>query len=170
MKFGSICLTAVLFMTIALAGDLTGQAVVTDGDTIEIHGTKIRIWGVDAVESPQTCFDRNNKSLRCGSLAANALADFIERHVVACNQVDTDRNGRLVAVCSVNGVDIGKWLVRNGWAIDYARYSNGEYTSEQDAARAEVAGNWKYSWQYPENFRACLHRKGGKAEKCSQQD
>ena len=51
------CATALM---LALAGyaaadDLTGQAGVIDGDTLEIHGTRIRLWGVDAPESSQLC-------------------------------------------------------------------------------------------------------------------
>jgi len=34
----------------ALPGDLTGQASIIDGDTLEIHGRRIRLWGIDAPE------------------------------------------------------------------------------------------------------------------------
>ena len=34
----------------AMADDLTGQASIIDGDTLEIHGTRIRLWGI----SPST--------------------------------------------------------------------------------------------------------------------
>jgi endonuclease YncB( thermonuclease family) len=39
----------------AAADNLAGQASVIDGDTIEIHGTRIRFWGIDAPESSQLC-------------------------------------------------------------------------------------------------------------------
>jgi hypothetical protein len=29
----------------AQSDDLTGQASIIDGDTLEIHGTRIRLWG-----------------------------------------------------------------------------------------------------------------------------
>jgi endonuclease YncB( thermonuclease family) len=37
----------------AIADDLIGQASIVDGDTLEIHGTRIRLWGIDAPESSQ---------------------------------------------------------------------------------------------------------------------
>jgi ATP dependent DNA ligase domain len=39
----------------AVAADLIGQASIIDGDTLEIHGTRIRLWGIDAPESSQLC-------------------------------------------------------------------------------------------------------------------
>jgi endonuclease YncB( thermonuclease family) len=48
------------FAGAAFADDLIGQASVIDGDTIEIHGTRIRIFGIDAPESDQLC--RNEES------------------------------------------------------------------------------------------------------------
>lgn len=38
--------------TDALADNLAGQASVIDGDTLEIHGTRIRLWGIDAGKQP----------------------------------------------------------------------------------------------------------------------
>jgi endonuclease YncB( thermonuclease family) len=32
------------------ATNITGQASIIDGDTLEIHGTRIRLWGIDAPE------------------------------------------------------------------------------------------------------------------------
>ncbi|SDM00037.1 nuclease homologue [Paracoccus chinensis] len=36
---------------------------------------------------------------------------------------DTDRYGRAVSVCKAGGKDINHWVVRNGWAVAYTRYS-----------------------------------------------
>src|ERR1700751_3967576 len=107
-------LIAALLATIGpvLADDLTGQASVIDGDTIEIHGTRIRLWGIDAPESTQLCRGEDSLQYRCGAKAANDLDAFIARRPVSCTPISLDQYGRPVATCSVDGADLGDWLVR----------------------------------------------------------
>jgi len=100
-----------------LADDLTGQASIIDGDTLEIHGTRIRLWGIDAPESSQLCRGDDSLQYRCGAKAANDLDAFIARRPVSCLPISLDRYGRTVATCSVGGADLGDWLVRNGLAL-----------------------------------------------------
>jgi hypothetical protein len=68
-----------------LPADLTGQASIIHGDTLEIHGTRIRLWGIDAPESNQLCRDDDSNQYRCGSKAANELDAFIARRPVDCS-------------------------------------------------------------------------------------
>ncbi|QHO72336.1 nuclease [Bradyrhizobium sp. CCBAU 051011] len=160
----------VLFSTaFANAQEIAGQAVVTDGDTIEIRGIKIRLWGIDAVESKQLCWDAASNVRQCGRIAANAVAEMIGRRVVSCLPVSLDRDRRIVGRCSVNGHDLSEVIVRYGYAIDYVRYSNGAYAQSQELARSTKSGNWQYAWQYPENFRACMKIRGANIRSCSQQ-
>jgi hypothetical protein len=56
------------------AQDLIGQASVIDGDTVEIHGTRVRVFGIDAPESSQLCRDDDSLPYRCGAKAANELS------------------------------------------------------------------------------------------------
>jgi endonuclease YncB( thermonuclease family) len=100
----------------AMSDDLIGQASVVDGDTLEIHGNRIRLWGIDAPESTQLCRDEDSDQYRCGAQAANDLDTLIARRPVNCNPISLDRYGRTVATCSVAGNDLGEWLVRNGLA------------------------------------------------------
>jgi endonuclease YncB( thermonuclease family) len=65
------------------AADLVGQATVIDGDTMEIHGTRIRLYGIDAPESGQQCLN-GREPYRYGQRAALALSDHIGQHTVSC--------------------------------------------------------------------------------------
>ena len=69
----ALCLIA----TPALA-DVAGTASAIDGDTIEAHGQRIRLLGIDAPESRQLCH-LDGKPWQCGKDAANALADKTAR-------------------------------------------------------------------------------------------
>jgi len=66
----------------ALADEFVGRASVVDGDTLEIHGIRIRLWGVDAPESTQLCRGEDSLQYRCGAQAANDLDAFIARRPV----------------------------------------------------------------------------------------
>lgn len=133
------------------SASLAGRASVIDGDTLEIHGVRIRLHGVDAPESAQSCQDAAG-SWPCGRRAANALADRIGSRTVSCERRDTDRYGRMVATCRVGGEDIGGWLVSNGWAVAYVRYSTA-YVPAERSARSRRVGVWRGSFQNPEDWR-----------------
>lgn len=98
---------------------IMGRASVIDGDTIEIHGQRIRFWGIDAPEGRQRC-TRDGNPWRCGTEAANALDRHLSARTVTCIERDRDRYRRIVAVCEVAGDNIGAWLVRQGWVLDYS--------------------------------------------------
>jgi endonuclease YncB( thermonuclease family) len=109
----------------AHASDFIGEASIIDGHTLEIHGTRIRLWVIDAPESSQLCRNDDSLQYRCGAKAANEFDTFIARRP-GCSPVRLDRYGRTVAACSIDGVDLGEWLVRNGLALDWPTYSKGK--------------------------------------------
>lgn len=134
---------------------IVGRASVIDGDTLEIHGERIRIWGVDAPESRQTCEDDHGSVYRCGQKSAFALADWVDQsQPVRCEPRYKDRYKRFVAICYTStGDDIAEWLVRNGYAIDWPKYSNGFYAVPQNEARQAKIGMWQGSFIEPWKFR-----------------
>lgn len=142
---------------------LTGRASVVDGDTIEIQGTRIRIWGIDAPEGQQTCSREDGKEYRCGQVAANQLATYLLKgQPVSCDRIDTDRYGRMVASCRIaNGDDIASWLVRNGLALDWPLYSAGKFSKEEAAAKAQKSGVWAGAFKEPWVWRAQKRLKDG---------
>ena len=150
----------------AFADGLMGQASVIDADTIEIHGARVRFFGVDAPESDQLCRSKANENYRCGQKASNALFDFIYRRKVDCIEVDRDRYNRAVAVCTVDGIDLAELLVKNGLALDWPIYSKRAYEAAQSDARRDHLGIWAGSFREPWNYRSC-RRQGGTPTSCS---
>jgi endonuclease YncB( thermonuclease family) len=134
-----------------IGSGLVGIASVIDGDTIEIHGTRIRLTGIDAPESRQFCEHKGEKWL-CGKAAAMALADHIAGRTVDCRSRGTDRYGRTLAVCLLGSEDINGWLVMNGWAMAYRHYSTA-YVGEEDAAKAAKRGIWTSVFIAPWDWR-----------------
>ncbi|WP_456778175.1 thermonuclease family protein [Bradyrhizobium sp. USDA 3315] len=156
--------------SVAFPNDLIGQASIIDGDTLEIHGTRIRLWGIDAPESTQLCRGEDSLQYRCGAKAANDLDAFIARRPVSCVPVSLDQYGRTVATCSVAnvvaGVDLGEWLVRNGFAVDWPQYSKRKYEAAQRDAEHGGRGIWAGSYVAPWLYRSCI-RQGGTPGRCS---
>jgi endonuclease YncB( thermonuclease family) len=159
-------LTLLALCSPASASDLIGQASVIDGDTLEIHGTRIRLWGIDAPESTQLCRGEDSLHYRCGAQAANDLDAFIARRPVSCMPMNLDQYGRTVATCSVDDSDLGQWLVDNGLALDWPRFSKRRYEAAQHNAERTGHGIWKGSYVEPWLYRACIRANGNPAS-CS---
>lgn len=134
------------------APPLQGQASVTDGDSLEIHGQRIRLHGIDAPEGRQTCKRSSGETWRCGQQAARALDGFIDGRPVACHEIERDHYDRVVAECSVDGVSLNAWMVRNGWATAYRQFTRA-YVGDEDAARAERLGIWEGEFVEPARYR-----------------
>jgi endonuclease YncB( thermonuclease family) len=131
---------------------IVGVATVTDGDTIKIHDQRIRLHGIDAPESAQECRRSDGSRWSCGQQAALALQDLIDRRPVTCARQNTDRYRRIVAKCSVGDTDINAWLVTNGWAVAYRRYSS-DYVGAETMARASGLGIWSSEFAMPWDWR-----------------
>ena len=147
-----IVLVALLICSPALAGDMiTGRASVIDGDTIEIRGERIRLHGIDAPESSQSC-ERGGTAWRCGQKAAFELANHLGARNVSCERLGQDRYRRTIARCTVGGEDIGSWMVGEGLALAYRKYS-ADYVREEASAKAQGAGLWAGQFIAPWEWR-----------------
>ena len=70
----------------------------------------------------------------CDAEAANALTDKIARRPVTCEDLGRDRYDRILARCTLAGEDLGEWMVSQGLALAYRRYSL-DYVDEETGAR-----------------------------------
>jgi endonuclease YncB( thermonuclease family) len=156
LRLAPVVLTVVLSLASAsLASErvtYTGRASVIDGDTVEIHGKRIRLFGVDAVESGQQC-QKDGKFWRCGRDSAFALADKIGQRPITCFGNEFDRYRRLIARCTLNGEDLGGWMVENGWAVAFRKYSE-LYVERESRTREKRVGLWSSEFQMPWEWRS----------------
>ena len=123
------------------SGAFTGPARVIDGDTLDVGGVRIRLHGIDAPESKQSC-QAGGKRWSCGHEATRALSGRIGGRSVSCQERDRDRYGRVVAVCSASGTDLNAWMVAEGWAFACRWYSNA-YVAQESGARTARRGVWR---------------------------
>ena len=127
---------------------LEGRAQVTDGDTIRIGETRIRLKGVDAPEMEQRC-TRSRRSYACGETARQALIELVSGETVRCRASGRDRYKRVLARCTVDGRDVGAQMVEAGWAVSYGR----DYDSEEARAQRRSAGLWEGDFERPQIWR-----------------
>jgi endonuclease YncB( thermonuclease family) len=157
----NFCLLIGLTLGIAVLGPsvdaaekrITGQIQVIDGDTFDVGGTRVRLFGIDAPEGDQTCTDARGQLLRCGAFVTTQVRDAYRGKRAICKQVDTDRYGRSVARCVVDNVDVGQSLVASGLAFAFAKYSR-DYVAIEKAAIRAGRGIHAYTLVRPSKFRA----------------
>ena len=147
-----IIILSLFFYQKIYAAELSGVPIITDGDTIKIINKRIRLHGIDAPEKKQICI-KNTKEYSCGKEATDALAKKINGNQVVCKVQDRlDRYKRYIGVCFVGEVNLNKWMVRNGYAIAYRRYSK-DYIEDEDYAKKNKLGLWAGNFIYPEKWR-----------------
>ncbi|WP_164876030.1 thermonuclease family protein [Falsirhodobacter deserti] len=134
------------------AETMAGGARIIDGDTLDLNGSRIRLYGIDAPESAQTC-RRGAREWACGKEATAALARMIGNQQLECEKRDTDRYGRTVATCEAGGTSVNTWMVRNGWAVAYRQYGGAIYGANEDAAKRDKLGIWSGTFQMPWDWR-----------------
>jgi endonuclease YncB( thermonuclease family) len=141
-----------LLPAIADAADITGVPKIREGDQITIGSSRIRLGGIDAPSVDQLCLNHNGERWTCGAAARDELIKHVGNKSWTCHVNRTDRRGRLVAHCEVDGEDIQKWLVKSGWALSYVRLSH-DYDADEKAARDAKAGMWQGAFIAPWDWR-----------------
>jgi len=151
MKFLA-AIVLLLLPAIAQAADISGIPKIREGDQIQIGTARIRLGGIDAPSVDQLCLNTTGERWTCGIAARDELIHHTDNKSWTCHVTQTERRGRQVARCEVDGEDIQKWMVRNGWALSYARVSH-DYDADEKAAREAKAGMWQGAFIAPWDWR-----------------
>ncbi len=133
------------------AGTILGRAKVIDGDTLEIAGNRVRLFGIDAPELDQTCL-RDGAVWACGREAAQQLAALAGVATLECQTRGTDQYRRHLAVCYSNGEELNLAMVEHGWALAYRAYGD-DYVAAELRAKGYGLGIWSSQFTAPADFR-----------------
>lgn len=125
---------------------------IVDADTVYAGSAKIRLSGIDAPEMDQVCIDAAGKDWNCGIEAREKLRAFALSRPWMCELTGTDAYRRHLGSCTVAGEDVSRWLVRNGWALAFRRYSTA-YVADEDFAREQKRGLWAGAFIAPWEWR-----------------
>jgi len=138
-----------------------GYVKVSDGDTIKISKYKIRLHGIDAPEKKQICqrpylnlvFFSLYEDYFCGEFVTNKLKELIENKLIECRVNDKkDFFGRYLGVCYKNNLNINQWLVENGYAVAFIKYSK-DYVKFEEIAKKNKVGIWSGKFLMPWEWR-----------------
>ena len=133
---------------------------IVDGDSINLGRTRFRLYGIDAPELKQTCFDKTNKEWPCGIIAKNYLESLVKGKQVYYKVYDIDYYQRQVAeFFDENGQSLNEIMVVEGLGVAYRKFSKKFEMIEEEAKRLKK-GIWQGGFQQPEKW-----RKNAKREK-----
>ena len=144
----SICL---IFFFLTFYDVKSYEVKIIDGDTIKLNGEKIRFSGIDTPELKQTC-TKNNEVILCGIEAKKLLIKKIGKNEVQCAKEGKDQYKRTLAECFVKDLSLSSFLVREGYAFAYRKYSK-KFVNDEDYARKNNLGMWSMMFEYPWDWR-----------------
>ena len=152
-----------IFVSNVTAEEISGTAKIIDGDTVHINNYKFRLEGIDAPEMKQQCkkeFLKISsiigfsfyKDYSCGKVSKAKLKAKINGSKIRCTSTSKDKYKRYIATCFKGETNLNQWMVRNGYAIAYRRYSK-KYVSDEDFAKEKKLGLWQGKFMSPEKWR-----------------
>ncbi len=152
-----------MFVSKVTAEEISGIPKIIDGDTVHINNYKFRLEGIDAPEMKQLCKKESlkisstidfsiYKDYSCGQVSKAKLKAKINGSKIKCIFTSKDRYKRYIATCFKGETNLNQWMVRNGYAIAYRRYSK-KYVPDEDFAKEKKLGLWQGKFINPEKWR-----------------
>jgi endonuclease YncB( thermonuclease family) len=144
---------AVLTLPALAQVTIAGEAIVSRPYAFQLEGYEVYLLGVDSVEVGQSC-TVGRDSWECWAAAQRQLETILSEGEVSCEAVvGPDADARMIAVCLVNGEDVGERFVRSGFGITIPGETD-RYEALQAEARASGIGLWQGVFTPPAVWRA----------------
>ena len=161
--FLRIIILSLIFFSNTIAEEISGVAEIIDGDTVYINNDKFRLEGIDAPEMRQQCKKESlkissiigftfYKDYNCGKVSKEKLISKINGSEIKCIFTTKDKYKRYIATCFKGKTNLNQWMVRNGFAVAYRRYSK-KYVPDEDFAKENKLGLWQGKFMNPEKWR-----------------
>ena len=158
-----IIILILIFFSNSIAEEISAVPKIVDGDTVYINDNKFRLAGIDAPEMRQQCKKESlkissiigfsfYKDYSCGQVSKAKLKEKINGSKIKCIFTTRDRYKRYIATCFKGETNLNQWMVKNGYAIAYRRYSK-KYVSDEDFAKEKKLGLWQGKFMNPEKWR-----------------
>jgi len=133
-------LCASLFASSICAVERVTVARVIDGDTIETSlGTKVRLVGINAPEIQDLYGQESKEHLRF--MIEGKVVDLVPDNISS----DRDRYDRLLRYIMLDGTDVNRRMVEDGFAFAYLKFrfsKSREYITAEKQAKALAVGVW----------------------------
>jgi endonuclease YncB( thermonuclease family) len=152
---GAIALAGLFFApaTAAKAITITGPAEAIKPYSFTLDDYEVFLLGVDSVETKQTC-TVSGKLWECWAAAQRQLATILSEGDVTCDsKVVAAAPKRMIALCTVNGEDIGQRYVGAGFGVTIPAETT-RYEDAQATARDAHAGLWQGTFSPPSIWRS----------------
>ncbi len=140
--------------------NFVGKASVIDGDSLKVGNREVRLFGIDAPEYHQNCFDEKNKEYACGQASRDFLVDLAQKREVKCIYAEKDKYERFLGKCFVGNIYINEELIKNGMAVIYNFTESDDKMDELESeAKKQKIGIWQGAFQLPKDYRKSHPRK-----------
>lgn len=145
-----IVVALLLFFPTAAMAEVSGSALVMDGDTVTVDGQDISLYGVNAPSIVQSC-GIDDGMWQCGWDAANRLEEIIAGRTVTCTDVVENEDGHMVGRCSVEGEDLAGAMIDEGLAVADPE-TGADYQARAMAASDAKVGMWSGPFIDPQTW------------------
>jgi endonuclease YncB( thermonuclease family) len=150
-------LLVAILVLLSTGASWAADAIVRDGNTLQIADVTYRLDGIDAPEFDQMCIDEHADPWACGVEARDQLVKLIAKRSVNCQDLGPDKAfaKRHLGLCTVAGEasSLNQMLVRQGYAVNAELPAKARFSDDESKAKSGRLGLWKGCFVAPKDFR-----------------